>query len=389
MKVSKKACLSAIAAGAMGLGLMGAASQVEAKTYTATMYIAGMGGHFAKAEVVIDPGSNVPIRLLDLTKIDIGDGDTHPVHDARIDVNDRTTMYWSTYKIDSETSTTHVGKTNLLTGEVIQDVAVPTPKQATKTGKMYCASGQTDEYFMPITMSNKAYIDIFNKSDLKRVKTVFLEGTEADIKVPYKYYHGNTSPDMKKLFMAINESKTDHGKTVGKLHMLMLDVPSLIKGKIKVLDRGIAPGAAKKTVSFRQYFSHDGTMIANATGDRMFLVDANNLSNILDTELMPPLEETHDAIFTPDDKYVVLTSRTQALNPGCAETLKRAAPNCEDPNKKKPGPDEFLMDGQLKLYDVKARKVVGRATSVCLACHNEEGLDVHAVLCGLDANFKH
>jgi len=46
------------------------------------------------------------------------------------------------------------------------------------------------------------------------------------------------------------------------------------------------------------------------------------------------------------------------------------------------------MDGHLKLYDVEAKKWVGTSTSVCLACHNKEGLDVHAVLCGLDANWQ-
>lgn len=45
------------------------------------------------------------------------------------------------------------------------------------------------------------------------------------------------------------------------------------------------------------------------------------------------------------------------------------------------------MDGHLKLYDVAAGKFIGQSTSACLACHNEEGLDAHAVLCGLDANF--
>ena len=46
------------------------------------------------------------------------------------------------------------------------------------------------------------------------------------------------------------------------------------------------------------------------------------------------------------------------------------------------------MDGQVKLFDVAAKKFVGQATSTCLSCHNEEVLDAHAVLCGLDANFK-
>jgi uncharacterized protein (DUF2342 family) len=122
-------------------------------------------------------------------------------------------------------------------------------------------------------------------------------------------------------------------------------------------------------------------MISNATGDVMLLLDANTLETI-DTETMGPLEETHDAMFTPDDKYIVVTSRTKVIyaNPKDVKDMNH------------PGPDQYNMDGQLKLYDVKAKKFIGKATSVCLACHDEEigaGEDgVHAVLCGLDAVYK-
>jgi len=52
------------------------------------------------------------------------------------------------------------------------------------------------------------------------------------------------------------------------------------------------------------------------------------------------------------------------------------------------GNEDYTMDGQVKLYDVAAKKFIGNATSVCLPCHNEEGVEQHAVLCGIDANFK-
>ncbi len=381
MKISKKVWLSTLTAGALVAGI--ATNGMAGKTYEATFYVAAMGGHFAKAVCTIDPAKETPITCNELTKIDIGDGSSHPVHDARIDYKDRNTMYWSTYKLDPATGKTHVGKTDLRTGEVIQDVDVETPKQVQVTKKMYCASGQTQDYFMPITMSNPAYIDVFAKKDLQIKHRVFLEGTEADPKVPYKYFHGTTSPDMTKMLIAINESDSsslaDYGTGVGKLHLKMLDAKALEKGQVKLLASGIADGNKKKTISFRQYWSNDSSMIANATGDIMFLIDANTLETI-DAETMPALEETHDAMFTPDDKYIVVTSRTKAI-------FDEA---CQD--RTKPGPDEYLMDGQLKLYDVKAKTFVGKATSVCLACHDEEigaGEDgVHAVLCGLDAEYK-
>jgi hypothetical protein len=46
------------------------------------------------------------------------------------------------------------------------------------------------------------------------------------------------------------------------------------------------------------------------------------------------------------------------------------------------------MDGHLKIYDVAAKKFIGEPTSVCLTCHDEQGVEEHAILCGLDANFK-
>ena len=374
MEISRKIRLTVLTAGALALGAASFAGTVQAKQYSATFYVAGMGGHFAKVEAMIDPSQDKPITVNSLTKVDIGDNHSHPVHDARIDVNDRNSMYWSTYKVDPATDKMHVGKTNLKSGEKVIDVDVDVPKWATQTKSMYCASAQAKDHFLPISMSNKGYIDVFNKSDLSFVRRVALEGTEADIKKPYKFYHGTNSPDMKKLLITINEADKDHGTTIGKLHLIQVEMDKFINGEVKVINKTILPGAEKKTVSFRQYYSPDGKLIANATGDRMFVVRADDLE-LVDAEMMDVLEETHDAIFTPDSKYIIATSRTKNLLEGC-----------EDPKAPKEG--EFLMDGHLKLYDVAAKKWIGTSTSVCLACHNEEGLDAHAVLCGLDANWE-
>ena len=49
----------------------------------------------------IDPNNEAaPITVNSVDMLDIG-GATHPTHDARIDINDRNTMYWSTYKLDT------------------------------------------------------------------------------------------------------------------------------------------------------------------------------------------------------------------------------------------------------------------------------------------------
>jgi len=378
MKISKKAVMSTVVAGTFTLSLLGFSSSAFAEKYEATFYVAGMGGHFAKAEVVIDTSHmEAPLRLKKLDKIDIGTRETHPVHDARIDAEDNNSMYWSTYKIDhSETfenvKVAHVGMTDLKTGNVVRDVIVDLPKEATKIGSLYCASAQTKDYFLPISMANKGYIDVFQKSDLKRVQRIMLEGTEGDIGKPYKFYHGTNSPDFKKLLITINEAATDHGDLVGKMHLLELDMDEAIKGNVKVTNRGLATGTGG-FLSFRQYYSPDGSMIANSGGNAMLLIDAKTLE-VLDHEPMGTLEENHDAIFTPDSKYVIATSRSKAV-----------LPDCENPDK--PGPDEFIMDGMLKLYDVSAKKFIGKSLSVCSACHQTEGVEEHAVLCGLDAKF--
>ncbi|MEW6499991.1 MAG: hypothetical protein ACOY8P_06335 [Thermodesulfobacteriota bacterium] len=383
MKISKSIWLKTMVAGAMTAGLIGLSAAADAENYAGTAYIAGMGGHFAKAVFKIDPKAETPITISELDKIDIGDGNTHPVHDARIDNKDRNTMYWSTYKPDhSAKDVYHYGKTDLKTGDKVVDKTFPIPAGNLSTKAGFCASAQTQNYFMPISMNKPGYIAVVSKKDMALKHTIFFEGTDADIKAGYKYMHGINSPDMKEVLLTVNESNVaptnkELGEGVGKMHMFALDAKALEQGKVKVLRKGVADGNAKKTISFRQYYSPDGKMIANATGDIMFLVDAKTLK-VIDAETMPKLEENHDAIFTPDSKYVIATSRTKAILPGCADPIN-------------PKDGEWRMDGQLKLYDVAAKKFVGKPTSACLKCHDEmlgTGDNApHAVLCGLDVNW--
>src|SRR5574341_1211810 len=85
--------LSAAALGVLAAAALAPRDSVSAaanRVYSGTLYIAGMGGHFAKAEVTIDPSNAAqPIKINELGRIVIGTKDTHPTHDARIDVNDR------------------------------------------------------------------------------------------------------------------------------------------------------------------------------------------------------------------------------------------------------------------------------------------------------------
>ncbi|MFZ5775436.1 MAG: hypothetical protein ACOY3Z_08145 [Thermodesulfobacteriota bacterium] len=375
---------SLITGTAVALSLAGATLASAADQYAGTAYIAGMGGHFAKAVFKIDPKAETPITLTeDLGKIDIGDGKTHPFHDARIDVKDRNTIYWSTYKPDHAASDSyHYGKSDLKSEKVLVDKTFPVPAGTLSTKAGYCASAQTKDYFMPISMNKPGYLSVIDKKTMEMKHNIFFEGTDADIKKGYKYMHGINSPDMKEVLLTINESDVapdnkELGDGVGKMHMFVLDAKELEKGKVKVLRKGVADGNAKKTISFRQYYSPDGKYIANATGDILFIIEAKTLKTLASLT-MDKMEETHDAIFTPDSKYVMITTRTKTVLPGC-----------KDPEK--PADNEWRMDGQVRLYDVAAKKLVGKPTSTCLKCHDEmigTGEDApHAVLCGLDVNW--
>ena len=53
--------------------------------YSGTIYVAGMGGHFAAASVEINPSAANPIKVTALGKLDIGSKSTHPTHDPSND----------------------------------------------------------------------------------------------------------------------------------------------------------------------------------------------------------------------------------------------------------------------------------------------------------------
>lgn len=349
------------------------AKHKEMKVYEGTVYVAGMGGHFTVAEVEIDPADAAnPIKVKSIDRLVIGNKKTHPTHDARIDVNDRTKMYWSTYKIDKEAGkkTVHVGLSDLKTGKVIKDKALQLDGRAKWTGALYCGSGQTKSSFIPVTMTGESYIDVFDKKSLKLEHRVFLD--ELGYKNNYFFFHGTNSPDMKTFAVTINKTKEwkkpdAPAARIGQIDMLLLDLPALEKGKVKVITKNTVTGSPDKTLTFRQYFTEDGKYLLQSGADRFYLLDGSTMA-LVDEELLSD-GENHDAIGTPDSKYAILTLRS---------TVK----STQDPE------GTQLTDGMLQLYDIEAKTVIGKPTSVCLACHEKMGIPGNAVLCGLDANWK-
>jgi hypothetical protein len=342
------------------------------KTYSGTLYVAGMGGHFAKADVTIDPSdTNDPIKVNALDMVSIG-GATHPTHDARIDDNDRTKMYWSTYKLDTwqdkdaKGGNLHVGKTDLNTGEVIKDVAFPAPERAGWTGANYCASGQSKSSYIPVSMANEGYIDVFDKATMELKHRVYFD--DLGIKAgETTFAHGINTPDYKSFLLTVNNTPEGFTKWTGNTKLIMLDMAALEEGKIKKTAEAMITGKPKDatggTITFRQYFTPDGKYILQSGADRGYLIDAATLKVV--DEITPLPGENHDIIPTPDSKYAVMT-------------LRQSAVDCF-------GKDS--TDGTLMLYDIENKKTIGGTASVCFKCHKEEGIG-KAVLCGLDANWK-
>ena len=345
--------------------------------YNGTLYVAGMGGHFSVADVTIDPNNEAaPIKVNSVDMLDIG-GASHPTHDARIDDKDRNTMYWSTYKLDNwkddpeskeakAIGNLHVGKSNLKTGEVVADVAFPAPERAGWTGANYCASGQSANSYIPVSMANEGYIDVYDKNTMALKHRIFFD--DLGIKAgETTFAHGINTPDMTKFLLTVNDTPEGFTKWTGNTKLIYLDMAALEQGKIKKIAEALITGKPKDaeggTITFRQYFTNDGKYLLQSGADRGYLIDAETLK-VLD-EITPLPGENHDILPTPDGKYAVMTLREKA--------------------KDFEGNDS--VDGTLLLYDIEARKTVGSSASVCFACHKGEGIG-KAILCGLDGNWK-
>ncbi len=343
------------------------------QTYSTTVYVAGHGGHFAKADVTIDPNNaDNPIKVNSLDMVNIGTPDSHKTHDARIDATDSNTLFWSTYALDKD-GKQHVGKSDLKTGKVIKDVALaPDPRAPGKTGPLYCASGQSKAYYMPVFMGSEGYVDVFDKKTMDHKHRVFI--SDLGYKPgSYQFVHGINSNDMKKFLIAVT-MKGEDGKMNGKQDLILVDLPSLEKGTLKELARATFSGEPTKTITFRQYFSKNDKLIYQAAGDRVWVIDAATLKISDEKMTKPDFGEDHDAMPTPDGKYALLTLRTNSE--GCDVQGK-------------PTPDKKITDGALQLYDADAKKLIGKPVSVCLGCHKNMGKgDKNAVLCGLDASYK-
>jgi hypothetical protein len=322
-----------------------------------------MGGHFAKAIVSIDPSdTSNPITVKKLSKIDIGTKDTHPTHDARIDGD---MMYWSTYKNGKDAEQKlEVGVTDLVTGNVVGEASFDYPKEgdydSTGGPVWYCASGQTDTKFIPVSMSKAGYLDIWDKAKLASDPDnaldhrVWIDGVVGgeDFGTDYLFDHGTNTPDRTKFLLTMN--RHDGNAFTGNIDLYYLDMDKLVNGEVKVLQKNRITGTPGATITFRQFFTPDSKYLLQSGADSFFLVDANTLETLHQEFNIGG--ENHDAMGTPDSKYAILTLRV-------------------------PDAEGMSKDGQIQLYDIGARAPVGEPVSVCAMCHPA---GTAAVLCGID-----
>jgi len=341
----------------------------------AVAYIAGMGGHIAKAEIEIDPtDENEPIKVKKLGKIRLGKADSWATHDVRID-HERGIAYSSAFVVNPEGKIS-IASIDLSDDKVIKDTTVPVSDRYTG-GPLFCASGQSKDMWLPVVMGYEGWIDVIEKDTLELKHRVHLD--HADIPKEYIWAHGVHTPDMKKFLLTISATsaeQTGKGLPRGAEDILfyMLDMDALLEGKIEILKKSAVKADPAASASLRQHFTNDGKYLLQTARDRLLVLDADTLELAFETKFDKEKGaqiELHDAIATQDDKYALLTLRM--------------------PVKAAEGEDgKPVMDGMLMLYDIENKKTIGQGVSVCMSCHADMSdlKDTSAVLCGIDVAWK-
>lgn len=380
--ILKAVGLTAVVAGVVAIGTQFfAPAPVVSKgtVYTGRLYVAGHGGHIAVADVQIDPAAEKPIAITKLDRIEIGTPKSHPFHDVRIDGANRDLLFYSTYKLDATDGPNkgklHFGSVDLKGEKVVKDVALaPDARTATFQGANYCGSGQSSDFYFPITMALEGYIDVIDKKTMEQKHRVFVPESLVP-KDSYKFMHGINSPDMKTFYLVVNKSTgTPKGDTPagqwmtnGELALFLLDLPALEKGEFKVLKQNTIAGGnpGDKTITFRMYYTPDSKYILQSAKDMLYVIDAQSLALVHKENRI--VGENHDAFPTPDGKYAVITLRQKDKWEGC-----------EDP----------INDGKIQLFDIENKKILGGAESVCYACHKDADVKKDAILCGVEGNWS-
>lgn len=354
---------------AAGTALCLTASGAAAQTYEGTVYIAGMGGHIAKAAVKIDPSKAEPITIVDLGRIELtGDAalakKAYPVHDVRID-QARNMLFWSAYVADGDG--VRAGKVDLKSDKIVLDVKLPKDPKLTKP-PMYCGSGQTKDKYLPVVMGHQGSIDVVDKETMKLDRRVMLDHP----KIPknYLWAHGVSSPDGKEfaLWVSLSDQPGTFPRGAEKRQMVfILDMPALLAGELKFLREMTMQSDPGASAFFRGYYTSDGKQLLISGRDRQWIIDPQSMK-LVGESVNPPGVENHDIQPLPGNRYALLTQRV-GISSGDAKGTK-------------------ITDGQIELYDLGKKSRVGKPASVCHGCHEKFNMASTAVLCGIDSVWK-
>ncbi len=187
----------------------------------------------------------------------------------------------------------------------------------------------------------------------------------------YLWAHGINSPDKRYFMLWLGESVEagSFPKENPYNYIYKLDMKALLQGEIMILQSASVPGDPKETAFFRGHFTDDGEYLLISGRDRAYLLDGETLE-VLDEEIMPPGWENHDIMPLPGRRYALLTLRV---------------PVGVDDESQKP-----LKDGQLQVYDIKRKKVLGQPVSVCNSCHVKEQVELkpNMLACGADSLWE-
>ncbi|MBE0446725.1 MAG: hypothetical protein IBX64_01195 [Actinobacteria bacterium] len=340
-----------------------------------TVYLPGMGGHIAVANVEIDPSnSDEPIKIVGkLDKIHLGNKEEWATHDVRVDKEDNNVAYSSSYVKDSN-GKIRVAKIDLANLEMTQEELLDVHERLIEQ-PMYCASGQSKDMFLPVMMGYEGWIDVVNKESLELKHRVFFDDDQ--ITKDYIFAHGVHTPDMKHFLLSLNETSKNLAKKApprGNPNFLLylLDMDELTQGKIKIVKSSSVEADPNSSIAFRQHFTTDGKYLLQSGRDRALVIDADTLETVRKIDLPKEFDtqyECHDVIATADNKYAVLAVRVPLMVEGV-----------NDP----------IMDGKIFLVDIEKGTLIGNGTSVCRGCHDEyPSLKTKtSVLCGIDAVWE-
>jgi hypothetical protein len=349
-----------------------AAAVAAPGTYAGKIYAAGVGGHAAVVGLAIDPNNAAaPLTVSRLERIRLGPAQDYGFHDVRID---RTRgragkLFWSTINADS-TGGYRYGRVDLASGRVDCEVHIPLPAGSNAPG--YCGSGQSADRYLPVWMGVRGFVDVINKDTCVLEKRVYLDQV-AGMPPYWSMAHGTNSKDFRTMTIALNLLDSA-GAALNQGMLVNLDMASLLAGAPVATTIGPAVQGPAKTIFYRQEWTPDASTLVQGGKAAFYRFDANLTEQCRG---LLPLEngkqtETHDLTLVPNSDYAVMQLRRWV-------DFGLTVP---------------VLDGQLQLVKVSTCQTVGSPVSMCVACHNKNGmikespgLDSRYVSCGLDSTW--